>query len=123
MRGTKANVIIRQGKEENYRAELYVEAAGGSDQNALERALQKAVEKLAAAYPGLELRKEGSSWHMIIPAEHRTDHEAHFGQVMEKFLFFLGEGKMPDWEVPNTIAKYYTTIKALEMAQRSFGVR
>jgi predicted dehydrogenase len=116
MRGTKANVIIRQGKEENYRPELYVEAATGAGKDALQTALQQTVNKLQVAYPGIELRKEGKRWHLLIPDQHRADHEAHFGQVMEKFLMFLREGKLPAWEVPNMIAKYYTTMKALEMA-------
>ena len=38
---------------------------------------------------------------------------------MAKFLRFYREGKLPAWEVPNMIAKYYTTIKALELAQSS----
>ena len=124
MRGTKANVVIQQGSAENYRPELYVEAGdrmtrkSRESQRLLEAALQKAVKKLQAVYPGLELRREESRWHIHIPDEHRTDHEAHFGQVMEKFLTFLKEGKLPAWEVPNMIAKYYTTIKALELAQR-----
>ena len=117
MRGTKANVIIRQGKEENYRPELYVEAVGETDRAALAAALQQAINKLQTTYSGLELREEGSRWHIHIPDRHRTDHEAHFGQVMEKFLMFLREGKLPSWETPNTIAKYYTTIQALELAQ------
>lgn len=119
MRGTKASVIIHQGKEENYRPELYVEAAGPPGQHALEAALRKAVTRLQAVYPGLELRTEGNRWHIRIHDEHRTDHEAHFGQVMEKLLTFLREGKLPAWEVPNMIAKYYTTIKALELARSS----
>jgi len=119
MRGTKANVIIRQGKEENYRPELYVEAASRSGEPALQAALEKAVTNLEIVYPGLELQKDGNRWHIRIPDQHRTDHEAHFGQVMEKFLTFLMEGKLPAWETPNTIAKYYTNIKALEMAQMS----
>jgi predicted dehydrogenase len=118
MRGTNANVIIRQGKEENYRPELFVEAAGGAEPEALGAALRNAIKKLAAAYPGLELKDDGRRWQILIPDEHRTDHEAHFGQVMEKFLTFLAEGKLPRWETPNTIAKYYTTIQALELAQR-----
>jgi predicted dehydrogenase len=117
MRGTKANVIIHQGREENYRPELYLEPASGIDQKALARALQKAVETLGADYPGLGLQRDGNKWHIQIPPEQRTDHEAHFGQVMQKFLLFLTEGKLPAWETPNTIAKYYTTIKALEMAR------
>ena len=116
MRGTKASVIIHQGKEENYRPELYVEAAGPNYQPA---ALQQAMKKLQRDYPGLELRSAGNRWHLLIPEQHRADHEAHFGQVMEKFLTFLREGKLPAWEVPNMIAKYYTVIKALELAQSS----
>ena len=81
--------------------------------------LQQAVKKLQVEYPGLELRREETRWHIWVPDKHRTDHEAHFGQVMEKFLTFLKEGKLPAWEVPNMIAKYYTTTKALELARRS----
>jgi hypothetical protein len=88
-------------------------------QMSLEAALQEAVKRLQGVYPGLELRREETRWHIRIPDQHRIDHEAHFGQVMEKFLTFLREGKLPAWEVPNMIAKYYTTIKALELAQSS----
>ncbi|MBT4483135.1 MAG: oxidoreductase, partial [Candidatus Latescibacteria bacterium] len=45
-------------------------------------------------------------------------HEAHFAQVTEKYLRFLAEGTLPGWEVPNMIAKYYTTTAGLEMAKR-----
>jgi len=38
--------------------------------------------------------------------------------VTERYLRFLRDGKLPDWEVPNMIAKYYTTTKALEMARQ-----
>lgn len=122
MRGTKANVIIRQGKEENYRPELYVEAAGRTRKDEIEQALRQAMNKLQAIYPGSELRPDangGNRWHVLIPDRHRTDHEAHFGQVMEKFLTYLKEGKLPAWEVPNMIAKYYTTTAALELARKS----
>jgi len=118
MRGTHANVIIRQGKEEQYRPELYVEAAGGAEPDALGAALRKAVRSLSATYAGLDLKSDGRRWQILIPDQHRTDHEAHFGQVMEKFLKFLAAGKLPPWEAPNTIAKYYTTIQALDLARR-----
>ena len=55
---------------------------------------------------------------MCWPDKYRIGHEAHFGQVTEKYLRFLVDGKLPDWEVPNMIAKYYTTTMALEMALR-----
>ena len=68
MRGTKADIIIRQGPEQNYRPELYVEAAG--DQPDLETALEKAVQDLSAEYSGLEIRREGQGWHILIPEQY-----------------------------------------------------
>jgi hypothetical protein len=45
-------------------------------------------------------------------------HEAHFGQVAEKYLGFLVQGSMPEWEVPNMIVKYYTTTEGLKAAMK-----
>jgi len=116
MRGTKANIIIRQGKEQGFIPELYVAAAKGANTKALASALQAALKNLQTKYPGLELEKHGKEWHVIIPDKYRLGHEAHFAQVTQKYLKFLVDGKLPDWEVPDMIAKYYTTTSALEMA-------
>jgi hypothetical protein len=118
MRGTKANVIIRQGKEENYRPELFVEAGGAATAATLGAALKNRLQALENQYPGLELKNDGNQWHILIPAEYRKDHEAHFGQVLESFLEYLRAGNLPVWEVPNMITKYYTTTRALEFATR-----
>jgi len=117
MRGTRSNIIIQQGKEENYRPELYVEPTPEMDAIAVFDALNKAVDGLNSAYPGLEVRQVGKLYHVRIPDKYRVGHEAHFGQVAEKYLGYLVRGRLPDWEVPNMIAKYYTTTKALEMAE------
>ncbi len=116
MRGTKAKVIISQGKEENYRPELYVEAVGTTKGGVLEAALKRRLTSLKAIYPGVEVQAKNNRWHISIPDELRKDHEAHFGQVMENFLQYFQAGKLPAWEVPGMITKYYTTTKALEMA-------
>ncbi|MDA0201320.1 MAG: hypothetical protein O2806_05930, partial [Bacteroidetes bacterium] len=39
-----------------------------------------------------------------------------FGQVTENYLKYFREGKLPDWEIPNMITKYYTTTKAYQKA-------
>ncbi|HPG37759.1 MAG TPA: putative oxidoreductase C-terminal domain-containing protein [bacterium] len=116
MRGSQANVTIRQGKEQNYVPELYIEASPAGNINNLAVALETEFPGLQAKYPGIGLEKSGSSWHVVIPKTYRTGHEAHFGQVTEKFLQYLMDGKMPDWEAPNMLAKYYTTTTALEIA-------
>jgi len=118
MRGTKANLIIKQGPEEGYKPVLYIEAAGNGEAD-FEQTLQAAVTQLSATYAGIGIEKLSDGHYKVtIPAELKTVHEQHFGQVTEHFLTYLKEGKLPDWEVPNMIAKYYTTTKALELAKQ-----
>ena len=76
----------------------------------------KAVyEKLQKKYPGISVeRVTDGRWKVNIPKKYHVGHEAHFGQVTEKYLGYLVDGKLPDWEVPNMIAKYYTTTEALK---------
>jgi predicted dehydrogenase len=116
MRGSRSSIVIRQGKEQNYRPELYIEPVAEVDVNLFGDAVKKAIGDLAHAYPGLEVQPAGTAWQLIIPDKYRVGHEAHFSQVAEKFLGYLVRGRLPEWEVPNMIAKYYTTTKALEMA-------
>lgn len=115
MRGTKANLIIRQGKEENFKPALYVKLLG-SDEKDLTKAIK---ESLQAKYPGIDLKKmPNGEFQVMVPDSYHNGHEAHFGQVTEKFLEYYKAGNMPDWEVPNMIVKYYTTTKAVEMASK-----
>jgi Fe-S cluster assembly scaffold protein SufB len=65
------------------------------------------------------LRKlEDKLWTIDIPDKYKVGHEAHFGQVTEKYLRYLKWGRLPEWEVPNMIVKYYTTTEALKMARQ-----
>jgi len=119
MRGSQCNVLIQQKKEENYKPTVYVEATGATDLAAFEANLKKAVEEtISAKYPGLKLtRLADKRWTVEIPAQYSVGHEAHFGQVTERYLQYLKDGKLPEWEVPNMIVKYYTTTEALKMAK------
>jgi len=114
LRGTKANLVIRQGKEQGYKPVLYIEAAEGTTLS--EEALKSSFEKLQAKFPGVDYKKHQSGWEVVIPEKYQIGHEAHFALVTEKFLEYLKDGNMPGWEVPNMIAKYYTTTQALEKA-------
>lgn len=119
MKGTRANVIIRQGAEQNYRPELYVEAADGVEAAPVGDALLAAVSGMQSKWPGIAAEETGGGWHVTIPDTYRIGHEAHFGQVTEKYLQYLVDGKLPDWEVPNMIAKYHTTTAAYELSHKS----
>jgi len=118
MHGTKANVIIRQGAEESYRPELYVEPASPDQAAELAKTLKQVIASLRNTYPGIDLKPHGAGWQILIPDEYRIGHEAHFRQVTERYLQYLVDGKLPDWEVPNMLTKYRTTTAALDMAQR-----
>jgi predicted dehydrogenase len=114
MRGSKCDLIIKQGAEENYKPKLYISAKEGTILSEFENSLNTLVNsKLALEYPGLKIQKiTDSSWALEIPQKYKIGHEAHFSQVTEKYLRFLKEGSMPEWEIPNMIVKYYTTSEA-----------
>ena len=120
MRGKLCNVVIKQGKEEGYKPTIFIEANTSEDLTAFEASLKKAVEQdIAANYPGLKLIKISEKlWTIEIPAQFKVGHEAHFGQVTEQYLHYLKDGKLPEWEVPNMIVKYYTTTEAMKMAEK-----
>jgi predicted dehydrogenase len=114
MRGTRANLVIRQGAEQNYKPVLYIEPLATNQ--GFENTLTENLKAVQQKYPGVDLRKTGAGWEVLIPEKYKEGHEAHFARVTEKFLQYLQEGKLPSWEVPNMLAKYYTTTQALEWA-------
>ncbi len=117
MKGSKAHLIIEQGKEQNYKPVLFIKATG-TDTEAFEKDLQSSLKTITDKYPGIELKKsEKDKWEVVVPAKYRYGHEAHFGQVTENFLKYRKEGSLPAWEVPNMLAKYYVTTQALEIAK------
>ncbi|MCD6392742.1 MAG: Gfo/Idh/MocA family oxidoreductase [Planctomycetes bacterium] len=116
MKGSKCSLVVRQGAEQNYRTELYVEPVEGIRAGVFAKSLVKAVDKLQGKYPGVKLDKLNGAWHIEIPDKYRIGHEAHFGEVTKRYLQYLVDGKLPNWEEPNMIAKYYTNTTALKMA-------
>ncbi len=119
MRGTRCNLVIKQGEEEGYKPQLYIDAAEDVDIKGFAGYLYNAVQGLTSKYPGIELEKlSGTEWKLNIPEKYKIGHEAHFGQVTAKYLKYLVEGKLPDWEEPNMIVKYYTTTEGLKAAMK-----
>jgi hypothetical protein len=118
LKGSKANLEIKQGAEENWKATLYVRPANPKDTGSLSKALNDAIKDINQEMPGVSISWVGNGWRVDIPAEFDKGHESHFGDVMKRYLQYLKEGNLPAWEVPCMIAKYYTTTKALEMAQQ-----
>jgi hypothetical protein len=117
MKGTRANLVIRQGTEQLYKPTLYIEPLGNDP--AYEKTLADEIKKLQGKYAGIELKKINKGWEMIIPDKFKEGHEAHFGRVMENFLGYFKNRNMPEWEVPGMLAKYYTTTQALALATKN----
>ncbi|RZA00753.1 MAG: oxidoreductase [Sphingobacteriaceae bacterium] len=115
--GTKADLLIKQTDAEKYAPVLYILPI--KNDAGYEKALYAQLKVVQAKYPGVELKKEGKGYTVIIPEKYKDGHEAHFGRVTEKYLGYLRNGNMPKWEIPNMIAKYYTTTSALELAKKS----
>jgi predicted dehydrogenase len=116
LRGTRAVLTIKQTEVQHFQPTLYVENKSGSAAADFERTLRAAVTRLAATWPGIEFKPAGDVWEIVVPQQYSVGHEAHFAQVTERFLRFLEEGKMPDWEVPNMLAKYYTTTEGYRLS-------
>jgi predicted dehydrogenase len=118
MKGSKASLIIEQGKEQNYQPVLFIKAVPGIDIASYEKELLQSLETITNKYPGITLHKiDTDLWKVEVPNEYRNGHEAHFGQVTQNFLKYLDAKSLPDWEIPNMITKYYVTTHALEMAK------
>jgi predicted dehydrogenase len=116
-RGTKANIEVRQGQAENFRPELYVIPIDETRMDEVERTVTVRVAALQEQHPGTGVMRRGEELLITIPDALRVGHEAHFAQVARQFLRYLsGAEKLPKWEKPNMLAKYWVTTKGVEAA-------
>jgi predicted dehydrogenase len=116
MHGTKCDLVIKQTANEKFLPTLYVENVKGMVLNDFTVKLKEVL--LSLPYDSLTFESLGDKVLKInIPKKYRVTHEEHFGQVTSKFLEYLKDGKLPEWEVPNMITKYYTTTSALKLAK------
>lgn len=111
MRGTKADLEIRQGAAEQYKATLFIKPLAGTNPTEFENSIKAAGEKLQQQYPGTEFVKKGNEWEVKPGKFQRTN-------STEVAVNYIKNGKMPEWEAPNMIAKYFITIGALKKAKR-----
>lgn len=120
MRGTRSSLIIEQGQAEGYRPVLYVEPrrVPGVKKDDIAAALREAMVEINKKWPGVSFESHETGFRVNIPAKYANGHEAHFGQVTEKYLGFLKNRQMPAWEVPNILVKYGTLMRAYELAHQ-----
>ena len=135
MRGTKAEVFIRQGKpneelrmknEELARADeksgnrpkLYVRSRG--DPKETERALNAACARIAKVWTGVraEPTQQVGTWRIVYPVKYDIGHEAHFSEVVRMFLGWMKRGREDSLYIDNMLVKYYTIVEAWKLAHR-----
>lgn len=118
-KGTRSRVEIRQGKEQNWKTEVYVIPNSPASKSEIASALQKKIDALQATFPGVAMVDKGDRLHVTIPDKYRDGHEAHFAEVTRRFLQYLKDPKsIPAWEKTNMLAKYFTTTRGLEMSKK-----
>jgi predicted dehydrogenase len=116
MHGSKCDLVIKQGAEQKFLTTLYIENVKGEKMNDFSAKLKTALGTLP--YDSLIIEPVGKTALKInIPKKYRVSHEEHFGQVTAKFLEYMKDGKLPEWEVPGMITKYFTTTSGLKKAK------
>lgn len=116
LRGTKASLIIRQGKEEGYKPMVYVEPAAGVNRVDAEVELRTALKGINKKWPGVLYRPVPSGWVLVVADKYSVGHEAHFIQSTEQYIRYFEAGRMPKWETDFMITKYHTVMEAYKMS-------
>ena len=115
MRGTKAEVLIRQGEKEGFKPVVYVRSRGEAAET--QKALDVALRHIAETWPGVAAVKEETDlWRITYPAVYDVGHEAHFSVVVREYLKWMKEGKEDPLYIDNMLVKYHTLVEAWKKA-------
>jgi len=118
MRGTNCDLVIKQGAKEKFLPTLYIENVKGIAKNEFIGKLMTTLRALP--YDSLNIETvDNNALRITVPKKYRIGHEEHFALVVSKFLEYLKNGKLPEWEESGMITKYYTTTSALKVARIS----
>lgn len=110
--GTKSKILIRQNYGEK-RPKLFLTKEVKVSKQEFRTQLSKTISRLQSEYPGISFLEEPKTVQIIIPSELENTYDPTF----KVFVGYLINKNFPKWEVPNTLAKYYITTTALEMAK------
>ena len=113
-RGTKSDLVIRQDATTEYKPVLFVEPHGRIDREQWEADLADAMKEIHQEWPDVSFGYTDDRFRIDIPEKYKVGHEAHFTEVTKKFLSYLKEGSLPQWEKDFMLTKYYITTQAYE---------
>lgn len=116
LRGSKCNLSIKQSKEQLYKPVIYIDPNQSNNTDEWQRLLKEGIQKINDKYPGIAIEKVGESWIVVIPEKYHITHEQQFALVVNKYLEYLAQHNMPEWEISGMLTKYYITTTALKNA-------
>jgi predicted dehydrogenase len=117
IKGTRADLVIRQLPERGFKTELLIVPRGHSEQ--VERAVRSCLGKWSDKYPGLAITKEQNALLIDIPDSLRTTHEQHFCKVRDAFLKHLDQVSLPPETRVCIVSKYTLLAEARKRALAS----
>lgn len=113
LRGRHLNVIVRQGPDTGYRAELHLESVAGAN---IDPTLRTAVDQWQDRFPGLSAVPSAPGFRFVIPPELDHGHESHFPLVLDAFLDHLDWGQWPEALRARIRMRYTLLARAREVA-------
>ncbi|MBV9015818.1 MAG: oxidoreductase [Alphaproteobacteria bacterium] len=112
-RGSRARIELRQGKAENYRAQLYV-----VPEAEIAAALEGRIAALQSELPGIGLERRDAEWRIVVPNALRRGHDANFAAFTRRFLRYVEDpNSAPACFRPNLLAKYYGTTGGVALSR------
>ena len=120
MKGTKASLKTIQDKSTNFTKQLYIEKGADVNKDEFDSHLRDAIEEVKKDFPTVSIEPSMSNegeYLINIPNEEKKGHETHFQNVAQNFFDYLVSQDLPEWEVSNTLAKYYIITTAVDIAK------
>jgi predicted dehydrogenase len=111
--GTHSRIEVRARAAENYTPELFVIPK--------EEYWKEVLARLRVMRPGsvVEIVRDGALHVPLSPAERASD-QNDFARLADRFLEYVHDpGKLPSWETPDLVAKYYITTRCVQMAREA----
>ena len=118
IRGTRADVVVRQGPETGFKAEIHLRPIDAAAGPTLAAQLEARIEAWQADFPGLGVRPSDLGLQLDPPDDIRTPHEAHFAMVLESFLDYLDAGAWPSSLTPEIRTRYTLLAHAHQLARQ-----
>lgn len=116
LKGTRATLALRHNRDTAFESKVSVEPR--RDDSTIEKAVARAVTRLATQFPGLVCRRDSTRFEITIPEQIRTTHEQHFAKVLDDFLHLVDSGQRPITVLSDLLTKYQLLAHAKARAAR-----